>query len=122
MTRETERAIELLKRARVYVKKGWTRHTAARDEHGHPVDPHGSTAVKWCAYGAFHKAIGPGRAVFCRSGRRYANSLLNLAAGRLDPWAGSYVEFNERQTRGKRGQERVVELFDTAIGIAKRLK
>ena len=49
-------AARLLDCAAVCVKKGWTQHTNARDEHGVDTDARDPSAVCWCAQGAMHAA------------------------------------------------------------------
>ena len=49
--------IDLIKRAREFVEKGWTQGVHARDADDQEVHPLASTACKWCANGALVAAV-----------------------------------------------------------------
>lgn len=98
--------LQVLRKARALIKKGWTQGAFARRKNGHTTEDDSAAAVKFCVRGAINRVA--------RFGEwQVASKCLQDALD--DPWR-SLVEFNDAKGR-KRAE--VVALFDRAIKACK---
>lgn len=95
--------VEILKKARGLVEKGWTATVFARDADGLPIHETDRRAVCWCASGALHASGSPwgsdARTVFIRA----------IGTGEIPDWNDS----------PGRTQSEVLAAFDKAIALAR---
>jgi hypothetical protein len=57
MTKRLPEAVKLIRRAKRYLRKGWTKGYSARDKDNHWAPPTEKSAVCWCLVGALDKAV-----------------------------------------------------------------
>ncbi len=96
--------IQVLRRARALVAKGWTRRVWARDSGWRGVDPASKKACQWCADGALH-ASAPTPALY----EKAAAALTAVVGGVFPPW-------NDAQ----KSKKPVLAAFDKAIASVRK--
>ena len=110
-----EAPIEILKRAREYVAKGFCRGDWAQDRHGRAVMPDSQEAVCWCIEGAMEAAAR--QSDLPREGWNKAIVALLRAKGHEDKWdwyAISITDLNDRMSK-----RAVLQWIDDAVGVLK---
>ena len=106
------KTIDVLKKARALIAKGWTQSVGAADEYGLHVDIASFRACKFCASGAVCRAAGndiPSRMLAMRS---LARVVPDSARSRSRDATMRVIVFNDAKGRTRR---QVLAAFDKAI-------
>lgn len=96
--------VDVLRKARGYIERGWTQGATARDGAGYSVMPCDADAVSWCASGALSIASGDGGTDYS------AAAALSYACD--DKHGMTVTQFNDHRAKNK---DDVLALFDIAI-------
>lgn len=97
----------ILKRALVYIRKGWVKNTWAKDSYDIDVDPTDNHAVCWCATGALIRAaseLGAKSEELCFDALRAAIPKKDIGL--------SIAGFNDAKSTN---QNDIIKLFERAI-------
>lgn len=91
----------------------WTKHTSAKNIHGHPVGPCDDSAVSFCSIGAMHR-------VFYADSADYSNVVEEFIKAKL--FVSNVLNFKEPisawNDHPNRTQQEVIELFIKAAKLA----
>lgn len=101
--------LQVLKKARALIKKGWTQQWWAEDRKGNIVTPDDPAAVKFCLRGAIRRVHDAGEEAALAAIVR-ANHIPKATSPAL--YGGAAAEWNDRTNRT---QAEVLAAFDKAI-------
>lgn len=114
--------LQLLKKARAKIRRGWCQNSYARSRSGRDVKPNSEAACSFCVMGALYASLGydpgaSGSAVpdEARNANRMAQNYLAAAVHDAGYPAAYLVGFNDAPGRRK---AHVLKVFDLAIRAA----